>query len=253
MRSKAKYYDSPDLRENFKKKPVQLENVLRNADKIVCPITKATLYGVPDYTKENEAELIKLRERKRSIETAGVSKRAKKVAAKKKAKPQEGGATEDVDPTQAYAEGGAKEKQGLSPTQNKFMQNELEHCQGVAVWCGELSKHCEKIKDYTSKATLDELASTSAQIEQTITELEMYLSQEFDASTLEFDDVKASVSQTKGVIEKSKRALTKSITGASKQAGVGMITPTKPAKKVVKAEPNAEVDGLEIGRGIAAK
>ena len=65
--------------------------------------------------------------------------------------------------------------------------------------------------------------------------------------------MKASVSQTKGVIEKSKRALTKSITGANKQARVDMITPTKPTNKGVKAEQNAEVEGLDIGRGIATK
>ena len=133
MKSKAKYYDSPDLRENFKKKPEQLDNVFKNADKIVCSVTKATLWGVPEYTKENEAELHRLREKKRSLETAGTMKRAKKPAApKKQAKKKEGEANEEADASKVE---GTEEKEGLSPQQKKVYgkgARELQSCGKVA-------------------------------------------------------------------------------------------------------------------------
>ena len=132
------------------------------------------------------------------------------------------------------------------------MEKELGNCKVVGKWLGELSEHCASIRDFISKATLDELVSTSAQLEQSATELEMYLSEEYNAANFDFDAVKKSISQTKGVVDKSKRALTKSITAGSKQAKVDMI---KMGEDNVQATENgeletSEVPGLKRGRGI---
>jgi hypothetical protein len=83
---RSKYKDEIDLKEDYKNKPEQLKNILKNAPTMECPIRKVKLYADPDYEVVSTQE--EFEERKRKLDfvtdrTVKAVKRAKPLKAVK--------------------------------------------------------------------------------------------------------------------------------------------------------------------------
>lgn len=72
--SDANFIDEIDLKEKYRDKPAVLEAVMRNAQKMYCPIREITLYAVPEYNRKNSEVESVAKTQKRGLELETIVK-----------------------------------------------------------------------------------------------------------------------------------------------------------------------------------